>query len=92
MSIMTQVRSDLASDPDPSGRRRSRREARPLASPSRECGPKLWLPDWTEIDAGRSLRERSSCASEYPPSQKSGSFGVDQVLQALQAGAAGTNK
>jgi arylsulfatase A-like enzyme len=29
---------------------------------------------------------------EYPPSQKSGSFGVDQVLQALQAGAAGTNR
>ncbi len=29
---------------------------------------------------------------EYPPSQKSGSFGVDQVLQALQTGAAGTGK
>jgi arylsulfatase len=29
---------------------------------------------------------------EYPPSQKSGGFGVDQALQALQAGAAGTNK
>jgi arylsulfatase len=29
---------------------------------------------------------------EYPPSQKSGSFGVDQVLEALQTGAAGTNK
>jgi len=29
---------------------------------------------------------------EYPPSQKSGSFSVDQVLQALQTGAAGTSK
>jgi hypothetical protein len=28
---------------------------------------------------------------EYPPSQKSGSFSVDQVLEALQTGAAGTN-
>ena len=29
---------------------------------------------------------------EYPPSQKSGSFSVDQVLDALQTGAAGTGK
>jgi hypothetical protein len=29
---------------------------------------------------------------EYPPSQKSGSFSVDQVLQALQTGAAGQSK
>jgi arylsulfatase A-like enzyme len=29
---------------------------------------------------------------EFPPSQKSGSFTVDQVLEALQTGAAGSNK
>jgi arylsulfatase len=28
---------------------------------------------------------------EYPPSQRSGSFTVDQVFEALQTGAAGTN-
>jgi arylsulfatase len=29
---------------------------------------------------------------EYPPSQRSGSFNVDQVLEALQTGATPTNR
>jgi len=51
-------------------------------------GDKLWMFVPAQIVVGQLLET----FKEYPPSQKSGSFSVDQVLQALQTGAAGTNK
>jgi len=54
----------------------------------RWAGDKLWAFVPAQVIVGQFLQS----FKEYPPSQKSGSFGVDQVLQALQTGAAGTNK
>jgi arylsulfatase A-like enzyme len=51
-------------------------------------GDKLWMFVPAQVVVGQFIET----FKEYPPSQKSGSFSVDQVLQALQTGAAGTNK
>ena len=55
---------------------------------SRWAADKLWLFVPAQTVVGMFVQS----FKEYPPSQKSGSFSVDQVLQALQTGAAGTNK
>ena len=55
---------------------------------SRWAADKFWAFVPAQVIVGQFLQS----FKEYPPSQKSGSFGVDQVLEALQAGAAGTNK
>jgi arylsulfatase A-like enzyme len=49
---------------------------------------KLWMFVPAQMVVGQFVES----FKEYPPSQKSGSFSVDQVLQALQTGAAGTSK
>ena len=54
----------------------------------RWAGDKLWMFVPAQAVVGMFVES----FKEYPPSQKSGSFSVDQVLQALQTGAAGTNK
>ena len=51
-------------------------------------GDKLWMFVPAQIVVGQLLET----FKEYPPSQKSGSFSVDQVLEALQTGGAGTSK
>jgi arylsulfatase len=53
-----------------------------------------WALDklWAMVPAQMIVGMFVESFKEYPPSQKSGSFGVDQVLQALQTGAAGTSK
>jgi len=55
---------------------------------SRWAADKFWAFVPAQVIVGQFLQS----FKEYPPSQKSGSFGVDQVLEALQTGAAGTNK
>ena len=55
---------------------------------SRWAADKLWLFVPAQTVVGMFVQS----FKEYPPSQKSGSFSVDQVLQALQAGAAGQSK
>jgi arylsulfatase len=54
----------------------------------RWAGDKLWMFVPAQMVVGQFIES----FKEYPPSQKSGSFSVDQVLQVLQTGAAGTNK
>jgi len=54
----------------------------------RWAGDKLWAFVPAQAIVGQFIQS----FKEYPPSQKSGSFSVDQVLQALQTGGAGTNK
>ena len=54
----------------------------------RWAADKLWLFVPAQTVVGMFVQS----FKEYPPSQKSGSFSVDQVLQALQAGTAGTSK
>jgi arylsulfatase A-like enzyme len=49
---------------------------------------KLWLFVPAQTVVGQFLQS----FKEYPPSQRSGSFSVDQVLEALQTGAAGSGK
>ena len=53
-----------------------------------------WAADklWTFVPAQTVVGHFLESFKEYPPSQRSGSFGVDQVLQALQTGTAGTSK
>jgi arylsulfatase len=51
-------------------------------------GDKLWLFVPAQAVVGQFVES----FKEYPPSQKSGSFSVDQVLEALQTGAAGSSK
>ena len=48
-----------------------------------------WASDklWTFVPAQQIVGEFLSTFKEFPPSQKSGSFSVDQVLQQLSAGA-----
>jgi arylsulfatase len=48
-----------------------------------------WASDklWTFVPAQQIVGEFLATFKEYPPSQKSGSFSVDQVLQQLSAGA-----
>jgi len=55
---------------------------------SRWAADKLWLFVPAQTVVGMFVQS----FKEYPPSQKSGSFSVDQVLQALQTGAAGQSK
>ena len=47
-----------------------------------------WMGDkmWTFVPAQKIVGEFLATFKEFPPSQKSGSFSVDQVLQQLQAG------
>jgi arylsulfatase len=49
---------------------------------------KLWMCVPAQVIVGKFVES----FKEYPPSQRSGSFTVDQVLEALQTGAAGTSK
>ena len=49
---------------------------------------KLWMFVPAQVVVGQFIES----FKEYPPSQKSGSFSVDQVLEALQTGAAGQSK
>ncbi len=53
-----------------------------------------WAADklWMFVPAQAVVGEFVESFKEYPPSQKSGSFSVDQVLLALQTGAAGQSK
>jgi len=53
-----------------------------------------WAADklWIYVPAQTVVGMFVQSFKEYPPSQKSGSFTVDQVLQALQMGAAGQSK
>jgi arylsulfatase len=48
-----------------------------------------WASDklWTFVPAQQIVGEFLATFKEFPPSQKSGSFSVDQVLQQLSAGA-----
>jgi hypothetical protein len=48
-----------------------------------------WVADklWTFVPAQQFVGEFLATFKEFPPSQKSGSFSVDQVLQQLSAGA-----
>ena len=55
---------------------------------SRWAADKLWMCVPAQTVVGMFVQS----FKEYPPSQKSGSFTVDQVLQALQTGAAGQGK
>ena len=55
---------------------------------SRWAADKLWLFVPAQTVVGMFVNS----FKEYPPSQKSGSFSVDQVLEALQTGAAGAGK
>jgi hypothetical protein len=52
-----------------------------------------WFADklWTFVPAQAIVGEFIQTFKEFPPSQKSGSFGVDQLLEQLTSGA-GTNK
>ena len=54
----------------------------------RWMGDKLWMFVPAQTVVGQFIES----FREYPPSQKSGSFTVDQVLEALQTGAAGASK
>ncbi|MCJ7442091.1 MAG: arylsulfatase [Thermoanaerobaculaceae bacterium] len=54
----------------------------------RWAGDKLWMFVPAQMVVGQFIQS----FKEYPPSQKSGSFSVDQVLEALQTGATGTSK
>ena len=49
---------------------------------------KLWMCVPAQVLVGKFVES----FKEYPPSQRSGSFTVDQVLEALQTGAAAANK
>jgi arylsulfatase len=49
---------------------------------------KLWMCVPAQVIVGQFVES----FKEYPPSQRSGSFTVDQVLEALQTGAAGSSK
>jgi len=49
---------------------------------------KLWMFVPAQMVVGQFIES----LKDYPPSQKSGSFSVDQVLEALQTGAAGPSK
>jgi arylsulfatase len=53
-----------------------------------------WQADklWTLIPAQAIAGEFIQSFKEFPPSQKNGTFGIDQVMEALQAGAAGGGK
>jgi arylsulfatase len=51
-------------------------------------GQKLWAFMPAQMIVGQFLQS----FKEYPPSQKSGTFGVSQALEALQAGASGSGK
>lgn len=53
-----------------------------------------WAADkfWALVPAQMAVGRFVESFKEYPPSQKSGSFSVDQVLDALQTGGAGTSK
>ena len=55
---------------------------------SRWAADKLWLFVPAQTVVGMFVQS----FKEYPPSQKSGSFSVDQVLQALQTGGTGTSR
>jgi len=55
---------------------------------SRWAADKLWLFVPAQTVVGMFVQS----FKEYPPSQKSGSFSVDQVLESLQTGAAGQSK
>jgi arylsulfatase A-like enzyme len=49
---------------------------------------KLWMFVPAQVVVGQFIQS----FKEFPPSQKSGSFSVDQVLEELQTGVAGSNK
>jgi arylsulfatase len=53
-----------------------------------------WAADklWIFVPAQTVVGQFVGSFKEYPPSQKSGSFSVDQVLDSLQAGAGGQSK
>jgi len=53
-----------------------------------------WMADklWAFVPTQVVVCQFLQSFREYPPSQKSGSFGVDQALQAIQAGSQGGEK
>jgi arylsulfatase A-like enzyme len=53
-----------------------------------------WWGDklWTLIPSGAIVGQFLQSFQEYPPSQKSGTFGVEQALQTIQSGASGGGK
>lgn len=53
-----------------------------------------WWGDkpWTLVPAMVIVGQCVETFKEYPPSQASGSFGIDQALRMLEAGASGGDK